>query len=810
MASVTENWREETISRLKACEVYNVLWKKCQKEPAGSHVISLVDDATFYAYNRVKVILRHMGEYTLHDSDHSFQVLKIIELILGKDKLMLLSIPELMLLVLTSFFHDIGMAPSEEDVLAWKKNWDDNPTVSQGEKKQYDLFKRFVSARPEKENQIRDFLNQGDISRSELLKNYLVSDFIRETHSIRAREIIGTDWNGKIKYKDTDLTVEFAEICFSHNYDSLSLLNLDLHYLCGHGEFVCLPLVGVLLRLADVLDFDSKRTPDILLSNLAVKNPASLTEWKKHRSVEAWIIKSDLVQFHAKCKHPAIESAIHSFCDLIDNELSLCNNVIFEVNKHFATIGKRINVVLPYKTDRTKIETKKDIHGNPEYIFKETRFSLSKNQVIDLLMGTKLYGNPEVALRELLQNSIDACLLRQAMEKSWGNLYNPGITVNYGVVNDETYLEVIDNGIGMDQYIIDKYYTNIGNSFYKSADFYDLKAQSKADFLPTSRFGIGILSCFMVSDVLVVDTRRVYEPHSSSQPLNLTVEGHDSIFWIKQGTRTTPGTTTRLMLRKNKNPWEKFTSDKFVTSVENVIPNPPFKIEINTNGLSRTRDENSFKKVRAESLKKARWESHDNIREISFQIDNPANGIVASVIVGLLESHGTPIRKIDLESRTIEIEGSPYKLKKNIDSNDNQIIQNSTSISIDEDGNIDTSLGYTTLIESVSRISLHGIEIPVSLFPSYWERQNNQIYLSWPFPVLLVVDICGQRDIDLNSARDKILLSHKWFEFEELLSHAICENIRAQVTKKYWTKLKPLLITHTSSEPFKTGLSKVK
>ena len=81
-------------------------------------------------------------------------------------------------------------------------------------------------------------------------------------------------------------------------------------------------------------------------------------------------------------------------------------------------------------------------------------------------MGTKLYGKPEVALRELIQNSIDACLLRQRMSEYWGVEYTPQITVSLYTENGIDYLQVKDNGIGMNQHIIDKYYTNIGCSYY--------------------------------------------------------------------------------------------------------------------------------------------------------------------------------------------------------------------------------------------------------------------------------------------------------------------------------------------------------
>ena len=266
---------------------------------------------------------------------------------------------------------------------------------------------------------------------------------------MRAKEIIQADWNEKLRYRDTDLTVEFAQICFSHNEDALSLLELDSNYLCGPDVYACLPLLGVILRLADILDFDAKRTPAVLFSHLFVKNPVSITEWNKHRSVEAWSINDKLIQFHAKCKHPAIEASIHSFCNLIDLELSTCNNIIASMNELNQKINREIQIKLPYKVDRSKIETKKDIFGKPLYLFRETQFNLSKSQVIDLLMGTKLYGNPEVALRELLQNSIDACLLRMALEKSWGNSYLPGIKIRYFQENGEDILEVIDNGTGV-------------------------------------------------------------------------------------------------------------------------------------------------------------------------------------------------------------------------------------------------------------------------------------------------------------------------------------------------------------------------
>ncbi len=805
-----DDWREETQGRLAKSLIYCELKEKCKNDSSGAQVLALVDNATHYAYQRTKTILRHMGEYTLHDGDHLFRVLNLMGKLLTKEAITKLSVPELMLLILSAFFHDIGMAPDEKSVLSWKKVWDIAPIFDDEiDEEEYENFRRYYASRPEKESQIEIFTTQGNTSNATLIKDYLIVDYIRSTHANRAREIIKKDWEGKIKYRDNDLTIEFASICFSHNEDALSILNMDKNYLCGPDVFACLPLVAVILRLADLLDFDAKRTPAILFSHLLVRHPISISEWNKHRAVESWSINSESIQFHAKCKHPAIESSIHSFCNLIDSELSACNNIISSINDFHRNNNRSITFAIPLRVDRSKIETQKDILGNPEYTYSETQFNLSKNQVIDLLMGTKLYGDPEAALRELIQNSIDACLLRFAMEKSWNNPYLPEIKIKYYTENNEDILEIIDNGTGMDQYIIDSYYSKIGSSFYKSADFYKLKSESQANFTPTSRFGIGILSCFMVADSLSVDTKRIYGPQDSSKPLNVTIEGQESIFWIKPGNRQIAGTTTKLFLRKNKNPWLRMDEDTFIKSVEKVIPNPPFKILIETKSHHKSRDENSFKEIKIESLKNHSWDEHDNIKEFKIEFNDITKGFIGSAIVAVLESHDFPIDKIKMPSKTIEIEGEVYKLKKSIRLNGNKISLSTTSITINEDGEIEDSDSDTELASSKSILSLHGIEVPTTLFPYSWNMQKNQVSISWPLPILIVIDVCGNRDLDLNSSRTQIIMSEKWTKLEEDISFEIFSSIANSVTQEYWSKLKSVLIENTENIILINSLNKV-
>ena len=805
---MSDDWLDEIEPRLEKSYIYRVLKQKCDDDPPGAHALVLVKDALSYAYHRTKTIIRHMPEFTLHDGEHLFRVLRLMERLLTKKNIDELFTPELLLLILTSFFHDIGMAPDEASILSWKKYWDIDPVFENSEQEvEFHNFSKFCAARPERISEIMEAQSQGKETLSDTLKQYLLSDYIRNTHAERSRQIIEKDWNGKIKYRDVDLTVEFAEICLSHAGDSVKIRNLDKRLLCGPESFACLPLIAVILRIADNLDFDSKRTPRILFSHLSVRHPVSLKEWAKHRAIEAWEINEKNIQFHAKCIHPAIESSIHKFCDLIDRELSVCNNIVNELNEFNHNNDRSLTISLPFQVDRAKIQTKRDISGKPIYNYRETRFELSKNQVIDLLMGTKLYGDADVALRELLQNSIDACLLRKAMENDWGNDYSPKIDVKYYTEESESILEVGDNGIGMDQYIIDKYYSSIGSSFYKSADFYALKSETDINFVPTSRFGIGILSSFMVADTILVDTRKVYGPHKSSEPISLIIEGQDSIFWVKDGSREIPGTQTKLILRKNKNPWDDLNETKFIQSVESVIPNPPFPIHISTENQDKYRDQNSFAELVASSLKDYSWGEHDNLKEIEMTLDFSSEGIKGSAIVGLLEKHGHPVETIEMINKDVEIDGEVYQLEKNLKILDNKIDLFATSITIDDDGNIETESSQRPIANSKSKIALHGIEVSTTFFPESWNMQRNQVKISWPFPMLIIIDICGNRDIDLNSARNKIIMSDNWIKFEEDFAKIICTEISKAVDETYWRELKNIF-KKSKNEIFLRGFSK--
>jgi len=791
--NITDGYQEEIRLRLNNSKIYLKLVDNCnQRTDNGcTALLNLVHDAVYYCHHRSKLILRYMGEFTLHDSEHLFRVLQLMGLLIPDDTLNRLSNPELALLILTAFFHDIGMSPSENEVRSWLGIWNSLPPNSK-EIEDYHRYQRFRNSKQLQIIEIHNLRSQGNNVQAEIIEKYLISEYIRITHAERAIEILSEDWIDKIKYKDNDLSTELALLCKSHNEDGVKLLELEHSLIVGNDTYVCLPFIGVLLRLADVLDFDATRTPKVLFAHLGVKDPVSLREWGKHRSVEAWTISGDKIAYNATCTHPAIEASIRKFCDYIDYELANCNGILNNLHDSLRTpFPSYYKIPLPSNVERSKINAKKDIAGNPIYLYRDTKFTLNKEQITDILMGTKLYGEPSVALRELIQNSIDACKLRQKMEESWDNqAYIPKLSIKFSKEGNRTFLEVEDNGVGMDQYIIDKYYSKVGTSYYTSSDFLELKSNLKSSFIPTSRFGIGILSCFMVSDSIEVETKRIYEAHNSGSPLLVTIVGQESIFYIKNGKRRSPGTTTKLELKPN-NPWVHVPADQIIKYIKQTVPFPPFDIHLECFGTQQIHTQVNPSDLTFDLAPHSPWLLEDEkIKDLRMEF-NGEEGITGICTVAMLEYNNLPLMSLDSVSKTIIIEEDTFELKTHWNLNSNKIMKKMNTIEWDPIKE-KVFIKETNVVhrESMSKLALHGVEIPMSMFSQWMGQIYQQAKVNWPICVLINVNIGNNLDINLNSARTEILIDEKWRIFENRFLELILNGIKTKVSPEYWEKFK--------------------
>ncbi|NGZ77580.1 HSP90 family protein [Saccharibacillus alkalitolerans] len=126
----------------------------------------------------------------------------------------------------------------------------------------------------------------------------------------------------------------------------------------------------------------------------------------------------------------------------------------------------------------------------------EYRFQVNLGGMIDIL-SNHLYSSPRVFLRELLQNATDAITARMDLDPSHrGEVY-----VELAGSGTGATLLMQDNGIGLTEEDVHEFLAMIGHSSKRNGT----ELLGETSFI--GRFGIGLLSCFMVSDEIVMLTQ---------------------------------------------------------------------------------------------------------------------------------------------------------------------------------------------------------------------------------------------------------------------------------------------------------------
>jgi len=119
-------------------------------------------------------------------------------------------------------------------------------------------------------------------------------------------------------------------------------------------------------------------------------------------------------------------------------------------------------------------------------------FKVDLRGIVDVL-SNHLYSTPTVFVRELLQNAVDAITARRIVEPA----HRGEIAIRVVGSGGGATVTFEDDGIGLDENDVRVFLSTIGQSS---------KGDAPTDFL--GQFGIGILSCFVVSDEVTLVTRK--------------------------------------------------------------------------------------------------------------------------------------------------------------------------------------------------------------------------------------------------------------------------------------------------------------
>ncbi|WP_329574205.1 HD domain-containing protein [Streptomyces sp. NBC_01361] len=273
--------------------------------------------------------------------------------------------------------------------------------------------------------------------------------------------------------------------------------------------------MATLLWTAAHLAADPRRPASVLVDHLGAHQPllpaqvvSALANRFGYDRVEGRTESTRGLAVRFLCPHPALHAAIEETVRIADAAVRAF---------HAAAGPGGLPPLLRGLPDRVT-----DEHLRPPangYKTPVERFRLAEDEIRALLMGTQLYGDRMLAVRELYQNALDACRYRD-MRKQYGNRrgrrgprWNALIKFEQGWDGRRPYIECLDNGAGMTRARLTSMFARAGKRYEQDPEFVlerrNWRREGIEDVAMNSRFGIGVFSYFMLADEVVVWTSAV-------------------------------------------------------------------------------------------------------------------------------------------------------------------------------------------------------------------------------------------------------------------------------------------------------------
>ncbi|GHC82582.1 HD domain-containing protein [Streptomyces flavofungini] len=323
--------------------------------------------------------------------------------------------------------------------------------------------------------------------------------------------------------------------------------------------------LAALLRLAGLLSLDVRTFPEVVAEHLAVSDPVlpqEIVGLVSHPDLLSWQPEGTSLHLDVPCPHQAVHAALVEVAHQADQLAAQVADLASTLPGSEACL---LSAVPTRVTDRDLRASQRG--GQSTYEVPLLRFHLAQTEVRELLMGEQLYGGePQLALRELYQNAMDACRYRQMR---WDYLDSAGpqpapwrgrISITMGEDARGRYVECRDNGVGMSAEQLKYTFTRAGSRFEQSKAFRReqsrwLRHDQKLRLFPNSRFGIGVFSYFMLADEMTIVTRQVSpDGIPAAHALSVEIPSSGSLFRIQRHEGAGDGlaeggTRVRLYLR---------------------------------------------------------------------------------------------------------------------------------------------------------------------------------------------------------------------------------------------------------------------
>ncbi|GAA3800341.1 hypothetical protein GCM10022403_038300 [Streptomyces coacervatus] len=308
-------------------------------------------------------------------------------------------------------------------------------------------------------------------------------------------------------------------------------------------------LVGPLFAVAHGMAIDITGLSSVIVRHVGIPDPLDPARLLTTVENASWHPRRDGIGLKANCRHPAVVAALTEHSHHLESLLRGIRHGVDPVLR-----------ALPVHTQADEVREVDD-KGGPVPIGGIIRFRLDEERVQELLMGENLYRDRSLAIRELYQNALDACRYRQARAQARDSFsaYDGRIEFTQGYDEEEGrhYLECRDNGVGMDEITLSEVFSRAGVRFTDLPRFQEERQEWRSRGItihPNSRFGIGVLSYFMLADEVRVTTCHMDGFEGKLRELTVLISGPGHYFRVRPTSQQgTIGTVVRLYLRDDEN-----------------------------------------------------------------------------------------------------------------------------------------------------------------------------------------------------------------------------------------------------------------
>jgi hypothetical protein len=317
-------------------------------------------------------------------------------------------------------------------------------------------------------------------------------------------------------------------------------------------------MLAYLLKLAGLLAVDIRTLSDVLVDHIGLSDPLNPEDVIDSLNQARWNPVGKGRTLKITCHHPAVDLALKDHIKGIEEILS---HIMLQISEKQGDM----NVLQGLPTSFLPNGITAEKHNNvPVYQTPHVNFQLAHDEIRELLMGEQLYGDPTLAIRELYQNALDACRYREArlkylqqIGKHQGGKWEGKIIFRQGIdEKGREYIECEDNGIGMEIQHLSQCFARAGRRFVDLPEFIEeqadwIKCDPPIYLYPNSQFGIGVLSYFMLTDEIEVETCRLDHQGKPARQLRVRIPGSSGLFRMQDlGKGRDSGTRIRLYLNR--------------------------------------------------------------------------------------------------------------------------------------------------------------------------------------------------------------------------------------------------------------------